>query len=63
VSATGNLNLDPMFIAALQGNFHLMNGSPCKDAADPASTIPDDIDGDMRPQGPRRDMGADEIKQ
>lgn len=63
VSATGNINLDPMFIAPLQGNFHLMNSSPCKDAADPASTIPDDIDGDVRPQGPRRDMGADEIKQ
>jgi hypothetical protein len=63
VSAAGNINLDPMFIAPLQGNFHLMNSSPCKDAADPASTISDDIDGDVRPQGPRRDMGADEIKQ
>jgi hypothetical protein len=63
ISATGDINLDPMFAGPTQGNFHLMNSSPCKDAADPASTISDDIDGDTRPQGPRRDMGADEIKQ
>ena len=31
--------------------------------ADPASTQPIDFDGDSRPQGAGRDMGADEIKQ
>lgn len=63
VAGATNINMLPMFAGVAQGDFHLMTTSPCKDAADPASTIPDDIDGDMRPQGPRRDMGADEIKQ
>jgi hypothetical protein len=63
VGGATNLNLPPVFIGAALGNFRLAATSPCKDAADPASTLPDDIDGDTRPQGPRRDMGADEIKQ
>jgi hypothetical protein len=57
-----NINMPPMFVNAAQGNFHLASTSPAKDAADPAATLPDDIDGDIRPQGPRRDMGADEIR-
>jgi hypothetical protein len=63
--ATGatNINAAPMFVSAAQNNFHLMASSPAKDVADPAATLADDIDGDVRPQGPRRDMGADEIKQ
>jgi hypothetical protein len=59
---TGNINLDPMFVSPLQANFHLKVTSPVKDVADPAATLIDDIDGDARPQGPRHDMGADEIK-
>lgn len=61
VSGQGNINHDPLFVSLPQ-NFHLMSTSPARDAADPAATIADDIDGDARPQGPRRDMGADEIK-
>jgi hypothetical protein len=62
VPGSGNINLDPMFVSPLQSNFHLKTTSPAKDVADPAATLADDIDGDTRPQGSRRDMGADEIK-
>jgi hypothetical protein len=62
-TGTGNINMPPMFVNAAQGDFHLARSSPAKDVADPAATLPDDVDGDTRPQGPRRDMGADEIKQ
>lgn len=58
-----NINMAPMFVSAPQNNFHLMATSPAKDVADPAATLAEDIDGDVRPQGPRRDMGADEIQQ
>jgi hypothetical protein len=57
--------MDPMFENASQDDLHLMNGSPAKDAADPAATTNVDIDGDARPNpaGGRSDMGADEILQ
>lgn len=45
----------------LDTSHHLKTASPVKDLADPSATLPVDIDGDTRPQGPRRDMGADEI--
>jgi hypothetical protein len=61
VSGTGNINADPMFVNAMQNNFNIMTGSPCKDAADPASSLAVDVDGESRPQGPRRDIGADEV--
>lgn len=57
-----NINMAPMFLDAAHSNFHLMGNSPAKDAADPAATLAEDFDGDTRPQGPRRDMGADEVK-
>ncbi len=59
---TGNINAPPMFVNAMQSNFHLQSGSPVKDAADPAASLAIDIDGDTRPQGDGRDMGADEIR-
>jgi hypothetical protein len=61
VSGTGNLASDPAFMAPAQNNFHLQVASPLRDAADPAATLADDIDGDARPQGSGRDVGADEI--
>ena len=62
VSGTGNLSSDPLFVDPVHNNFHLQIASPVRDAADPAATLAVDIDGDARPQGAGRDMGADEIK-
>jgi hypothetical protein len=62
VSGTGNLSIDPLFVDPVHNNFHLQLASPARDAADPAATLAVDIDGDTRPQGAGRDMGADEIK-
>jgi hypothetical protein len=62
ISGAGNINVDPLFVNLLLGNFHLQSGSPAKDAADPAASLAVDIDGDTRPQGTGRDMGADEIR-
>lgn len=59
---TGNLNLDPQFIAPAQNNFHLQASSPLRDAADPTATVADAIDDDARPQGGGRNVGTDEIK-
>ncbi len=60
VNGTGNTTADPVFIDAAHGNYHLGAGSPAIDAADPASTLGVDFDGDKRPKGSRRDIGADE---
>lgn len=51
-----NLAFNPMVDAA----FHLSPTSPLVDEADPTSVIAFDWDGDPRPQGPTRDIGADE---
>jgi len=61
VSGLGNINADPMFVSSTNDDFHVASTSPVRDAADPAATRDKDFDGDARPQGPRRDMGADEV--
>jgi hypothetical protein len=58
VLGTGNLQEDPMLDPAT--GYHLLPGSPCIDAADPAAAPDSDVDGDPRPMGPRQDIGADE---
>jgi hypothetical protein len=60
-AGVGNINADPLFINPQQRNFHLIAGSPVRDAADPNSTLAVDFDGEGRPQGTRRDIGADEV--
>jgi hypothetical protein len=60
VAGTGNINADPMFVSTAQNNFHILMASSCRDVADPAATIAIDVDGDARPQGAGRDIGADE---
>jgi len=60
---TGNINVDPLFMEASNGNYHLQTGSPCVDAGDPdyVMDVNDiDIDGDPRVIGSRVDIGADE---
>ncbi len=47
-AGTGNINLDPLFVDALNGDFHLQSASPCIDAGDPASPLdPDSTITDM----------------
>jgi hypothetical protein len=59
LAGSGNkLAVDPRFLNASGGDFHLMANSPAIDAADPASTQATDFDGTARPQGAARDMGA-----
>ena len=51
---TGNALVD-------NNTFHLMPTSPVRDMANPASNLDVDFDGDSRPQGNARDIGADEL--
>lgn len=46
---TGNVNADPLFQSAANNDFHLLAGSPCIDAGNPAR---------FDPNGSRVDMGA-----
>jgi hypothetical protein len=52
----GNLEGDPEL---LDGGFHIAPTSPALDQAI-GGTLGDDIDGEVRPQGAARDLGADE---
>ncbi len=58
----GNISADPEFVG--QGDFHLMETSPCigtaLNAAEP-DTLLEDYDGNSRPQDTDYDMGADEF--
>lgn len=62
VTGASILSSDPLFVDPVHNNFHLQVSSPARDAADPAAALAVDVDGDVRPQGAGRDMGADEIK-
>ena len=71
---TGNLNVDPMFVDAVNGNFSLSTGSPCLDRGDNAAlpadaadlsrngnrteTLPRDLALRGRIEGTAVDMGA-----
>jgi len=53
-----NIYLDPQYVDAVNGNLHLTGASPCVDAADPASSVLSDFDGNARPNGAYADLGA-----
>lgn len=54
------MNLDPVFVNANGGDFHLSGGSPARDAVNTGPAL--DFEGDRRPQGVRFDLGADETQ-
>jgi parallel beta-helix repeat protein len=58
----GNINTDPLFLNADDGDYHLTKPSGCVDTGKPGSTEGGelDIDGNPRVMGGRVDMGADE---
>jgi hypothetical protein len=48
-------------VDAINKNYHLNAASPMKDHANPTATLANEFDGDSRPHGAARDIGADEI--
>jgi len=58
-AGTGNIDADPMFADALNGDYRLLAGSPCIDAGNNSVVeVTTDLDGDPRIQGACVDMGA-----
>ena len=62
-AGTGNVQMDPLFVAPATHDYHIQVGSPAVGLADPASQLTHDYDGDPRPNpvGSMADSGADEI--
>ena len=54
-------NMDPAQDPLFTADYHIQIGSPVIDQANAAYAPPDDIDGDVRPEGAADDMGADEF--
>jgi hypothetical protein len=58
-----NVSMDPQFVSAATGDYHLMPASPVRGIASPTSVVDHDFDREPRPQpaGTIADPGADEI--
>lgn len=54
----GTTDVDPRFVNEAAHDYHIQSTSPAKDAVDTGPQ--DDYEGDVRPQGPKYDIGADE---
>jgi hypothetical protein len=59
LGGSDNITGTPTFVGG--GDFHLTATSDGVDDADPDATLGVDVDGDTRPQGTARDIGADEV--
>jgi hypothetical protein len=59
LGGSDNITGTPTFVGG--GDFHLTATSDGVDEADPDATLGVDVDGDTRPQGTARDIGADEV--
>jgi len=55
---TGNISVNPMFVDAFNGDYHLQDNAPCVDSGTPVGAPSTDIEGNPRPQGFGVDMGA-----
>ena len=55
-TGTGNIDADPWFVDAANGDYHLQSDSPCVDTGTPAGAPAADIEGTPRDAAP--DMGA-----
>ena len=61
IPGMGNLTMvNPLFVDQQGGDYHISDGSPAIDHADPMETEDTDYDGDTRPRGAADDIGADE---
>jgi parallel beta-helix repeat protein len=61
-TASNNLTVDPMFVNASGGDFHLRSGSPAIDAGTAIASVTTDADQVPRPQGSQTDIGAYEFR-
>jgi Tol biopolymer transport system component/predicted Ser/Thr protein kinase len=55
------VDVNPLFVDAANGNYHLQPGSPAIDAGAWYGVPAVDIDGELRPMGDGVDIGADEV--
>jgi hypothetical protein len=60
VTVNGAMNVDPMFVNELAGDYHIKATSPANDAASSGPST--DVEGTSRPQGAGFDLGAYEVK-
>ena len=56
-----DISLNPRFVNSGELDFHLKPDSPCLDVGGTSGEPTTDFEGDPRPQGPGRDLGADEV--
>lgn len=63
-TGAGDVLADPLMTGHLAGDYHIMVGSPCVDAADDSVTAPGetDVDGNPRVSGAHVDIGATEVQ-
>jgi len=54
---------NPEFVNLESADFHIKSNSPCIDKGEILSTVPNDYDGNLRPQGAGYDIGAYEYVQ